>query len=46
MFGASRFLGFVVSVLNSVLELKILSKEQQQYALKVVPGLDQGWPAQ
>ena len=30
----------------TVLELKILSKEQQQHALKVVPGLDQGWPAQ
>ena len=30
----------------TVLELKILSKEQQQRALKIVPGLDQGWPAQ
>lgn len=30
----------------TVLELKILSKEQQQRALKVVPGLDHGWPAQ
>lgn len=30
----------------TVLELKILSKEQQQRAIKIVPGLDQGWPAQ
>lgn len=30
----------------TVLELKILSKEQQQRALKLVPGLDQGFPAQ